>query len=194
VNNFFRLGGVLASIILIGVGVAAIVIGASGRSEVRDNIVREKISGTPDMTPDGVKAEVQKARLTGQSLPTCNVADKKIDTGTRAKCFADYIRIHTLEATDGKTYAEMPRFMGKNGKPTNDQEAAAVDPKSGAPASNPQREIWVTSTALSTALNTSYFAQQVALFSVVMGIALLLTGIGFLVLTLGLAKREGRTG
>ena len=88
----------------------------------------------------------------------------------------------------------MPRFLGKDGKPTSDQEAAAVDPKSGAPKSNPQRKIWVTSTALSTALNTSYFAQQVALFSVVMGIALLLTGIGFLVLTLGLAKREGGAG
>lgn len=192
-SKFFRLGGVAASIILIAVGVGAIVIGASGRSEVRDNIEREKISGTPDMTPDAVKAEVEKAGLTGLELPSCNVADKEIDNGSRAKCFAEYIRVHTLEATDGKTYAQMPRFMGKNGKPTSDQEAAAVDPKSGAPVSNPQREIWVTSTALSTALNTSYFAQQVALFSIVMGIALLLTGIGFLVLTLGLAKREGGT-
>ena len=190
-SKFFRLGGVTASIILIAVGVGAIVIGASGRSEVRDNIEREKISGTPDMTPDAVKAEVEKAGLTDVELPSCNVADKEIDNGSRAKCFAEYIRVHTLEATDGKTYAEMPRFTGKNGKPTSDQEAAAVDPKSGAPESNPEREIWVTSTALSTALNTSYFAQQVALFSVVMGIALLLTGIGFLVLTLGLAKREG---
>jgi hypothetical protein len=151
VNSFFRLGGVAASIILIVVGVGAIVIGASGRSEVRDNIEREKISGTPDMTPDAVAAEVKKAGLTGQDLPTCTVADKEIDNGNRAKCFAEYIRIHTLEATDGKTYAEMPRFMGKNGKPTSDQEAAAVNPKSGAPVSNPQREIWVTSTALSTA-------------------------------------------
>ncbi len=43
----------------------------------------------------------------------------------------------------------------------------------------------MTSTALTTALNTSFFAEQVALFSVVMGIALLLTGIGFFILTLG---------
>ena len=40
-------------------------------------------------------------------------------------------------------------------------------------------------TALTTALNTSFFAERVAYFSIVMGIALLLTGIGFLVLTLG---------
>src|SRR4051812_9811655 len=46
------------------------------------------------------------------------------------------------------------------------------------------RDIWVTSTALSTALNTAYFAESVATFAIVMGVALLLSGIGFLILTL----------
>ena len=54
----------------------------------------------------------------------------------------------------------------------------------------------MTETALGTALNTSYFAENVALFSIVMGAALLLTGIGFLVVTLGLlgtaARKEDR--
>jgi hypothetical protein len=44
----------------------------------------------------------------------------------------------------------------------------------------------VTSTALSTALNTAYFAKSVATFAIVMGIALLLTGIGFLVVSVRL--------
>ncbi|MDA0167103.1 hypothetical protein OM076_42980, partial [Solirubrobacter ginsenosidimutans] len=48
---------------------------------------------------------------------------------------------------------------------------------------NAQRNIWVTETALTTALNTSYFAEQVATFAIVMGIALLLAGLGFAVLT-----------
>jgi hypothetical protein len=43
----------------------------------------------------------------------------------------------------------------------------------------------VTETALATALNVSYFAERVGVFGIVMGIALLLTGIGFLVLTIG---------
>jgi multisubunit Na+/H+ antiporter MnhC subunit len=43
----------------------------------------------------------------------------------------------------------------------------------------------VTETALTTALNTSFFAERVAVFSIVMGVALLLTGIGFFILTLG---------
>ena len=193
-NRLFSLGGVVASIILIAVGIGAIVIGASGRSEVHDNIKREKIVGTPDMTPDTIAAEVREAGLKNQELPTCTVAGKEVDNGDRAKCFAEYIRIHTLEATGGKTYSEMPRFLGKNGEPTSDAKAAAVNPRSGEPRDNPERGIWVTSTALSTALNTSYFAQQVALFSIVMGIALLLTGIGFLVLTLGVLRRSERTG
>jgi hypothetical protein len=100
------------------------------------------------------------------------------------------MRVHTLEATKGQTYAEMPRFLDENGKPTADEKAAAVDPKSGEPVSNPAREIWVTETALASALNTSYFAENVANFAIVMGFALLLAGVGFLVLVLRLPRRH----
>ena len=53
------------------------------------------------------------------------------------------------------------------------------------PVSNGHRDIWVTYTALTTALNTSYMASRLALFSLVTGIALLLSGIGFLILAIG---------
>jgi len=43
----------------------------------------------------------------------------------------------------------------------------------------------VTETALTTALNTSYMAQQLSLFGIVVGVALLLAGIGFGILALG---------
>lgn len=42
---------------------------------------------------------------------------------------------------------------------------------------------------IETGADAKCFAEQVALFSIVMGVALLLTGIGFLVLTFGLARR-----
>jgi len=48
----------------------------------------------------------------------------------------------------------------------------------------------VTETSLSTALNLSYMAEQLALFGIVVGIALILTGVGFLVLALGGARRH----
>ena len=76
----------------------------------------------------------------------------------------------------------MGRFLDENGKATSDEKLAATDPKTGQPIENGLRNMWVTSTALSTSLNTAYFAESVATFAIVMGVALLLTGIGFLVL------------
>jgi hypothetical protein len=189
-KNVWSYGGVAASIVLIAFGAVAIVLATSGRSEVRTDVKREAIVGTPDMTPKAIAAEAQKAGLKNVSLPSCDVANKAITTGSQAKCFASYMRIHTLEATGGKTYAQMPRYATADGKGTNDAKAALT--KNGQPVDNPARNIWVTSTALSTALNTSFFAEQVSLFSLVMGIALLLTGIGFLVLTVRLLQPARR--
>ena len=183
-RNIWSFGGVAASVVLIAIGIVAIVAATSGRSEVRGDIKREAIVGTPDMSPRAIVAEAKQAGLTNVSLPTCDVANKPITTGTDAKCFASYMRIHTLEATGGKTYAEMPRYATTDGKGTNDVKAALV--KNGRPVDNPKRDIWINETALTTALNTSFFAERVSMFSLAMGIALLLSGIGFLVLTIRL--------
>ena len=103
------------------------------------------------------------------------------------------MRIHALEATGGLVYSQMGQYLDADGKPTDDKAQAAIDPKTKQPVANGARNTWVNETALSTALNTSYFAENVALFSIVMGIALLLTGAGFAVLTLGLLPRRGTT-
>jgi len=195
-KKVFAYGGVAASAVLIVFGIGSLVVGFNGRDEVKTSIAREHIVGTPDMTPTAIKAEAKKAGLDVSSLdiPSASVAGKAIDTGSEAKTFAGYMRIHTLEATHGYTYAQMGRYEAKPGTPakflaagggTDDPAHAVIDPKSKQPVSNAARDIWVTETGLTTALNTSYFAQQVALWSIVMGAALLLTGIGFLVLTLG---------
>jgi hypothetical protein len=42
--------------------------------------------------------------------------------------------------------------------------------------------MWVTETALATALNTAYMADQLGNFGIVVGVALILAGIGFAVL------------
>jgi hypothetical protein len=190
-KRFFEMGGVIAGVLLAVFAIGAIAIGVAGRHEVRQNVAREAIVGSPDMTPSAIKTEAAKAGLKNVDLPTCSVANQSINTGDKAKCFASYMRIHTLEATGGLTYAEMGRFLDKNGKQTNDENAAAVDPKTKRPVENLARNIWVTETALTTALNTSFFAERVALFSIVVGIALLFTGIGFLVLAyLGVLRRR----
>ena len=91
------------------------------------------------------------------------------------------MRIHTFEATGGQTYSQMGRFLTKDGKDTNDSKLAAVDPKTKQPVER-CRNIWVTETALTNALNTSFFAEQVALFGIVVGVALLLVGLGLAIL------------
>jgi hypothetical protein len=191
-SKAMRYAGIAASAILILFGIASIVIGAAGRDTVRDNLAAEKIVGSPDMTPKAIKAEAKTAGLTGVDLPTCSVAGKAIDNGADARCFSQYMRVHALEATGGQVYAEMGRYLDKAGKPTNDQKLAAINPDTKKPVENGARNIWINETALATALNTSFFAENVALFSIVMGVALLLTGIGFLVLTLNLLTPTAR--
>jgi len=170
-RKLFGYGGIVASVVLLVLGVAFIAVGFNGRDQVRSDLAREQIVGTPD------------SAIPGQT----------VDTGEEAQAFADVMRKHTLEATGGQTYAQMGRFLDENGKPTSDEKKAAVDPKTKAPVENPARNIWVTETALSTALNTAYFAESVSTFVVVAGFGLLLTGIGFLVLTLWLLPRREET-
>jgi hypothetical protein len=168
-RRWFAYGGVAASVILIAFGVGAIGIGISGYNDVRDQIAEQRIVAGDD-APE----------LTGGALQ----AGQAIESGSDARAFADVMEAHTLEATGGKRYAEMGRFLTESGEDTND-EAEAAKTEDGRPVENGLRNMWVTETALSTALNTAFFAERVAVFSIVMGVALLLTGVGFLVLTLG---------
>jgi hypothetical protein len=191
-SKYLRYAGIAASAVLIVFGVASIIIGANGRSTVRSNLAAEKIVGSDDMTPAGIKTEAAAAGLKNVAVPTCSVAGKAVDNGATARCFAQYMRIHALEATGGLVFSEMGQYLDASGKPTSDKTAAAIDPATKKPVPNAARNTWVTETGLSTALNTSYFAENVALFSMVMGAALLLTGIGFLVVTLGLLSTAAR--
>jgi hypothetical protein len=198
-RKVFELGGVVAAAILVGFGIAAIVMGVNGRSTVSDSLKLEQIVGTPDMTPAAITAEAQKAGLKSFVVPSLAVAGKPINSGDRARAFAGYMRIHTLEATGGLTYAQMGRYAAKTGTPvkftdgqggTNDTQYAAVDPKTAQPLDNGKRNIWVTETALTTALNTSYMADRLAVFGIVVGVALLLAGFGFAILAIGGALRN----
>ena len=180
--KLFSIGGFVAAATLIVLGLAVVVVGFIGRGYVQDQVQKENIVGSPDMTPAATEAAIKEAGLKDVSAPSCSVADEKVENGKQAKCFADYMRIHTLEATGGKTYAQMPRFATADGKGTNDAAEAEKNPD-GSPQDNAQRDIWVTETALTTALYTSYFAENVALFAIIVGFVLLLIGIGFVVLT-----------
>jgi hypothetical protein len=168
-KKWFAYGGIAASVMLIAFGIGSIVIGAQGFNQVRDEIAVQKITAGDDA------AELTNGRLQ---------PGQEIKTGADARAFADIMEYHTLQSTEGKRYSEMGRFVTPDGGDTSD-EALAAKTEDGRPVANGLRDMWVTETALTTALNTSFFAERVAYFSIVMGVALLLTGIGFLVLTLG---------
>jgi F0F1-type ATP synthase membrane subunit c/vacuolar-type H+-ATPase subunit K len=196
-KRILEIGGLVAGVILVAFGIGALAMSFSARNTVSTELKGEYIVGSADMNPTDIAAAGEEAGLPeSTSYPTCDVADEKITTGAEARCFAQYMRIHALESSGGLTYAQMGRFVSaadpSNPAGTNDVAAAQKD-ENGAPVSNSARNTWVTETALSTALNVSYMAEQIALFGLVVGFALLLSGIGFIILAvtvLGAGARE----
>jgi len=186
-----RTASLVVAAALVILGAAAIARGIDGRSTVRGALNLERVSGEPQMTPAAVAANARKAGLTGIALPACSVAGKQIDNGASARCFAQYMRIDALMATRGKTYAQMPRFATADGKGT-DVAAQAQKLPNGVPVNNPARDVWVTETALSTALNTSYMAEQIATFGVAVGAALMLIGLALGAFALGGVRTTSR--
>ena len=193
-RRVLRIGGLISGGVLIAFGIVVIVLAINGRNTVHDELMQQQITGTPDMTPAAIKAEGAKAGLQNVTYPTCSVAGEAVDTGSEARCFSQYMNIHALEATGGFVYAQMGQYEAKPDTPkselapgggTSNTQYAVTDPKTGQPVSNGARNVWVTETALGTALNVSYMATQLSLFSLVVGVALLLAGVGFIVLAAG---------
>jgi hypothetical protein len=167
-------GGLAAGVVLIAFGIAAIYMGVDGRNTVRDSLEEEQIVFGEASDPAVAEHAEQWA-------------GEQVTTGDQARAFGLVMREHTLESTGGLTYSEMGRFTSAanpdDPKGTNDEEAALKD-ESGEPVANGARNIWVTETALTTALNMSYMAEQLSIFGIVVGVALLLTGIGLMILAL----------
>ena len=195
-RKVLEIGGFISAAILIAFGITAIVMGVNGRNTVSTSLKNQYIVGSEDMTPAAIKAEATKSHVYGavKQWPTKSVANLSINSGSRARTFAEYMNIHALEATGGYTYSQMGIYTAKPGTPkaqlmpgggTNSTDFALLDPKTQQPVQNGPRNVWVTETALTSALNMSYMADQLGLFGIVVGVALLLTGIGLAILAVG---------
>jgi hypothetical protein len=182
-GKLLRTGGFISGGVLIAFGIAVIVLGIWGFNFARDHIAQEGIVFGPASDP-AVAEHAEKW------------AGEPVETGSQALAFAEVMREHTLNSTGGKTYAEMGQYQSaaNPGDPagTNDEAAAAKD-ENGQPIPNAARDIWVTETALTTALNMGFMSEMLSIFSVVVGIALLLTGVGFVILALAVFGRSRPT-
>src|SRR6266567_2871940 len=81
-RKLFEWGGIAASVILVGFGIASIVTGLNGRDTVSSSLAQEHIVGSPDMTPSAIAAEAKKAGLNVNaiSMPTKAVANQPINS------------------------------------------------------------------------------------------------------------------
>ena len=199
-----EIGGFVAGAVLIVFGIAAVALAINGGNTVNNNLKWQQITGSSDMTPAAIKAEATSSGLKPGTypVPSCSVAGKAIDTGAKARCFAQYMQIHAFEAAGGFTYAQMGMYVAKPGTPkaqltpdgaTSNKVYAQTDPTTKQPVANGARNVWVTETALTTALNVAYMGTQLSLFSIVVGIALILAGIGFVILDWAALHRRRET-
>ncbi len=140
------------------VGVILVLGGVWGIAFTHKNVTREKI-----VTPSDA------------SLP-----NKPVSGPRTLKSQADIIREHVLKSTGGQTYAEMPRQIVKiddSGNPVIDSNGNPVL------IENTARNIWVTATALTTALNLGIITYAFSSFVLLLGLISLWNGYLFLLLS-----------
>jgi hypothetical protein len=91
---------------------------------------------------------------------------------------ADLIRRNTVEATGGRTYAEIDPYVDAQGNATPNPKRAARDEQTREPIENPEHALWIQSTTLQTALMQAYMAFRLSELTVALGTAFVAVGIG----------------
>ena len=66
-------GGIAAGVVLILFGIGAIALSVQGKNTVKDSLADEHIVDSPDMPPDAITAEADKAGLETVAIPSCSV-------------------------------------------------------------------------------------------------------------------------
>lgn len=144
----------ISSVLAIIIGILFVFGGVFGIAFTYKNIAQEKI-----VTPDDA------------SIP-----ERPVRGPLTLKAQSDIIRKHTLESTGGKTFAEMPRQIPKLDQ--NGQQVIGTDGKPVMTA-NTARDIWITATTLTTALNMGILAYAFSGLIVFFGGVLIWFGIVF---------------
>jgi hypothetical protein len=142
-------------LVFLGAGFYTVARGFDAKDQVRDELISQAITTPAD----------------------ASIPNARVDDPATAKSMADIINVHALEASEGRTYSELGRFLAKDGGDTSD-EALALKGADGKPVPNPVRNTAFQAAALRTSLYTSVMAWNVSD---------LVIGLGAMIAVLGLA-------
>ena len=145
---------IISSILAVLVGVIMVIGGAWGVMFTYQNVAGEKIVTTED----------------------ASIPNKPVRDPMTLKAQADVIRKHVLNTTNGKTYAEMPQQVAKL-----DASGSAILGTDGKPEMIPNaaRNIWITATTLTTALNLGIIAYLISGLTILFGLSSIWIGVVF---------------
>jgi hypothetical protein len=158
----FPIALMIFGLVFAAAGAYTLIRGFDARSQVREELVAQNIT-----TPEDA------------SIPSVQVRDAKTATS-----MAEIIDVHAREATGGKTYSELGRFLAPDGSDTSDPELALKDEK-GQPVPNPLRNVAFQASTLRTSLYTSVLAFNVA--DLVIGLGLMIVVLGIAIGGVGIA-------
>jgi hypothetical protein len=162
VKKAFPIALIVLGVVFLAGGSYTIAQGFDARDQVRHELIAQRIT-----TPEDA------------SIPNA-----RVDNVATARSMADIIDVHAREASGGKTYSEMGRFLAAAGGDTNDAEAA-VKGADGKPVANPLRNTAFQASSLRTSLYTSVMAFKVS--ELVVGLGLMLLALGLAVAGVGVA-------
>lgn len=154
-KKLFPIALMVLGVVFLGAGAYTVNRGLEAKDEVRAELVAQNITTPGDASIPGVV----------------------VNSPATAKSMADIIDKHARAATGDRTYAELGRFLAKDGGDTNDEAQAAVG-ADGRPVANPVRNVAFQASALRTSLLTSVMA---------FNLTDLVVGLGLMILVLGLA-------
>jgi hypothetical protein len=155
-RHWFWLAPVVLGIAFMAGGLYMVSQGRDAKDEVRDAIIRENITTSED----------------------ASIPNVQVNSAATAKAQAQAIEAHTLETTEGETYATIDRYLAPDGGTTNDREAA-LKGADGNPIANPARNTAFQSAALRTSLNLAVMGFKVSDLVIGMGFFMVAVGATF---------------
>ena len=167
---------ILIAVSFIGAGTLMAVQGFQAQKDVKANVAAEKIAlgvaEKADGTRDEAVAEFVPAVYQGKPLAEAKLPDALLWQ-------REIIREHTLTSTKGLTFAEMPRTI-----PKLDEAGNQIIGEDGKPIMvlNTARDIWITATTLTTALNLGIMSYAFSALIIFIGLVTIWFGTLFRVL------------